>query len=291
MIRALEYCMEYPHNVFEHVPEDFETIRSKLPHWRRKEIARYFGFDPGSIRALEKITEQALLAGHLTSFQRLYSDSIYRNVFHHVPILNEFLFEFLLCAYRKGWNRKWDILLLNDIVLKFPDDKKAEEEPAAVFSIYEELKRKKPEKRIRSVESLYRAERKLIQDISEKGFTGIDRTYPPPPIGAEEWMNPIETRKELFLESVSQHNCVFDYDSDIIEGKYYIYRIFFPERCTLSLFQVNGDWYVDQVAGNFNGQVHVETRKKIENWRLQNGIFSFGDVFRMGIPPAWIYDR
>ncbi|PKA03833.1 hypothetical protein CH375_14645, partial [Leptospira ellisii] len=259
MIRALEYCMENPSTVLERVPDDFETIKTELLNRKRKDIARYFGFDPESLHALERISEKALIAGHHVSFRTLYSFSDYRKVFRHLPSLNVFLFEFLLCAYRKGWNGKWDMPLLSDIASRFPDENRGETEPVTVFSIYDELKRRTPERKISSLEALYRAEKERVARISEKGFTGTDQSYPPPPAESRGWMIPIETRRELFLESVSQHNCVFDYDVDIMEGKYYIYRIYLPERCTLSLFQINGDWYMDQVAGAFNREVGFET--------------------------------
>ncbi|TGN10463.1 PcfJ domain-containing protein [Leptospira ilyithenensis] len=291
MIPALAFCLEHPELILSSVPEDFAKARENLPFHKRKKIAVYFGFLPSSVNVLGKITETAILEGYLPAFRKLYRISIYQKAFHHLVFLNRFLFDFFGLAQKRGWKEKWDILFLKDLSFRFPDSSSKNNKYQSVFQTYEEVKRFCPEWKVHSLAHLYELEKKMIYLIGKNEFTGHDEIYPSPPTEGENWMIPVGTRKQLFDESKAQHNCVFSYDSDILAGKYYIYRILIPERCTLSLLRINGDWYLDQVSSAFNKKVKKETAEKIELWRMQNGILILGDVFRIGIPPNWVFTR
>lgn len=114
-------------------------------------------------------------------------------------------------------------------MFRFPSPNFNKEDVKKTFQLYEEVKRFFPKWKIRFLENLKDLEQKMIRKIQMKHFTGPEQYYPSPPIVKENWIEP--SRKELFLESKTQHNCIFSYDSKILEGKYYIYRIFSPERC------------------------------------------------------------
>ncbi|BDA77980.1 hypothetical protein LPTSP3_g09100 [Leptospira kobayashii] len=291
MIPALQFCLEHPEWILSSIPEDFSEAKEKLPFRKRKEIAIYFGFLPSSLNVLGKITETAIREGYLPAFRKLYRISVYQKAFHHLTFINRILFDFFGFARKKGWKEKWDILFLKDLALRFPDSSSENNKYQSIFQIYEEVKRFCPKWRINSLSHLYELEKKMIHLIGKNQFAGPDELYPPPPVQGEEGVIPIVSRKQLFDESKSQHNCVFSYDSDILTGKYYIYRVLFPERCTLSLLHINGDWYLDQVSSAFNKEVKRETADQIEFWRMQNGILMLGDVFRIGIPPNWVFTR
>lgn len=288
---ALEFCIDHPKSILEVVPENFEEIRQRFSFQKRRTVAEFFGFHPSSLKVLDKITDSAVRKGYLKSFQRLYSAPLYRKAFHHVLVINEFLLEFFLLSERKSWRGKWDILLLSDLIFRFQNSDLKIEDREEIFQIYYEVKKFSPHRKVNSLDHLYRLEKGMISKLQKEVFTGQDCAYQSPPIDTEDWLEPIHSRKELFLESKEQHNCIFSYDQDIVDGKYYIYRIFSPERCTLSLFHINGDWYLDQVFAAFNKKANSATMKKIEDWRIQNGIFVLGDAFRLGIPPDWIFAR
>lgn len=291
MIFALEFCFKNPESIFNVVPKDFEKIRERLLFRKRKEVAEYFGFHPSSLKVLGRITESVVRKGLLKSFQNLYSIPVFQKTFHHLPIINEFIIQFFLYSRAKNWNEKWETLFLTDLVSRFPDSNFKREDYEGAFQLYEEVKRFSPSWKIRSLDHLKDLEQEMIRKIQKNEFNGPDHIYPPPPMEKENWLEPINSRKELFLESRTQHNCIFSYDGDILDGKYYIYRILSPERCTLSLFYINGDWYLDQISAAFNKEAKAETLRKVEDWRMQNGIFVLGDVFRLGIPPDWIFAR
>ncbi|MBW0435667.1 PcfJ domain-containing protein [Leptospira yasudae] len=291
MIFALEFCIKNPESILTVVPKDFEEIRERLPFRKQKEVAAFWGFHPSSLKVLGRITESAVRKGYLKPFQNLYSIPVFQKAFHHLPIINEFILQFFNYALSKGWNEKWESLFLKDLSIRFSDSNFKKEDYEGAFQLYEEVKRFSPQWKIRSLEHLLGLEQEMIRKIQKNEFNGPDQPYPTPPMEKEDWIEPIDSRKELFLESRIQHNCIFSYDARILEGKYYIYRIFFPERCTLSLFHINGDWYLDQVAAAFNKEAKAETLKKVEEWRMQNGVFVLGDAFRLGIPPDWIFAR
>lgn len=291
MIFALEFCINHPETFLEFVPEDYEDVRIRFPFQKRRKVAEFFGFDPASLKALEKVSRSAILKGYLKTFRSLYSISSFRKPLHHLSIINEFILDFLSIAQKKSWKGKWDIPLLTDLAVRFENSDLKLENCDEIFQVYYEVKKFSPYWKVRSLDQLYRLEKEMISKLQREVFVGPDLNYPLPPIDTEDWLEPIHSRKELFLESKSQHNCIFSYDKDIVDGKYYIYRIFTPERCTLSLFHINGDWYLDQVFAAFNKKANAATMKKIEAWRIRNGIFVLGDAFRLGIPPDWIFAR
>lgn len=91
--------------------------------------------------------------------------------------------------------------------------------------------------------------------------------YPPPPVPGTEIIVPITSAEELVREGHEQENCVTSYFPDIaIVQTHYVYRVFQPERCTLSLQKTDDEWHPSQLAGKQNREASKETWQVVNDW-------------------------
>lgn len=98
-----------------------------------------------------------------------------------------------------------------------------------------------------------------------------DKPFSPPPLPGNQHIVPITDLKTLQDEGIQLQHCVAGYDYDILEGRYYVYRIMSPERATLGIkiyrtrTQTLG-LRIDQLKGFQNQTVSHETRKAVLIW-------------------------
>ena len=59
--------------------------------------------------------------------------------------------------------------------------------------------------------------------------------FPEPPIPGNQYIVPITTPTELKHEGELMNNCVATYEDKILFKNRYIYKVFYPERCTLEV--------------------------------------------------------
>ena len=90
--------------------------------------------------------------------------------------------------------------------------------------------------------------------------------FPPAPFLGTEAIVPILYRGQLLEEACEQNNCVFDYAPQVARGKIAIYRVLFPERCTLSLKLRQGHWTVDQLKGWRNREPGADVAQVVAQW-------------------------
>lgn len=98
-----------------------------------------------------------------------------------------------------------------------------------------------------------------------------NKPYPAPPITGIEHIEPIMNSQGLRDESEQQRHCVASYHSEIVQGRYYVYRVLEPERATLGvniLKTKNGNvsLRIDQIRGYKNQKVKKETEKFVLGW-------------------------
>lgn len=91
--------------------------------------------------------------------------------------------------------------------------------------------------------------------------------WPSPPLTGTQSIVPITSLKELALEGHIMRHCVAGLTLEILQGKYFVYRISAPQRCTLSLRFRDGQWTVDQLLGRNNAAVSDPTVcQEVEEW-------------------------
>lgn len=98
-------------------------------------------------------------------------------------------------------------------------------------------------------------------------FQANNVRYGQPPIPGTPTIVPIESYGELLKEGREMANCVSTYHSGVVEGRYFVYRILAPERCTLGIRMESwGFPRLDQLKGRRNGPISAETRQAVEEW-------------------------
>ncbi|NIP98238.1 MAG: hypothetical protein GWO24_34440, partial [Akkermansiaceae bacterium] len=72
---------------------------------------------------------------------------------------------------------------------------------------------------------------------------------------------PLTTRSQLRAEGRAQSNCVASYSRRVKNGALYVYRVLWPERCTLSLVKRrNGLWVLGELKTAHNSRASAKTR-------------------------------
>lgn len=94
--------------------------------------------------------------------------------------------------------------------------------------------------------------------------------FPDPPLSGDGNIEPIRTPTALLEEGRQQHNCVASYASLVTTGRWYIYGMKSPQRCTLEL-QCNafGKWELCQIKTDGNGKPSKESLAAAEQWLKQ----------------------
>jgi len=101
--------------------------------------------------------------------------------------------------------------------------------------------------------------------------TKHDESFPDPPFPGNQHVVPLTTRDQLQTEGRVQANCVASYFQRVKNGSLYIYRVLWPERCTLSIAKRRtGQWVIQELEAARNTRVRNETRRWIEDWIRTN---------------------
>lgn len=108
-------------------------------------------------------------------------------------------------------------------------------------------------------------------------------TLPPPPLAPLKNLRPLSSAIEIVRESGEMHNCVYDLLEEIRKGRYYLYALTGPERCTVGiLWSPHDGWRLDQVMKACNRAPAPETLDRIVDWSSQAAVLREGGP---GKPP------
>lgn len=106
----------------------------------------------------------------------------------------------------------------------------------------------------------------LIEDVGALEFDSLEVPFPPPPLPGSDTVVPIKTARELQGEGRLQHNCVAGYIGQVARGRVYLYRVYAPERATLSLAWNGLRWIVSELRCACNNVPARETFSAVEQW-------------------------
>lgn len=117
-------------------------------------------------------------------------------------------------------------------------------------------------------EEVTKAYRRRIRQLIEANRHDNDRFRNPPLPGIPGKIEPITSPKELVNEGEEQGNCVASYAERVREGSTFIYRVFEPERATLSIVKPSpfADWRIGELESKYNTDVSGETEDFVEAW-------------------------
>jgi hypothetical protein len=108
-------------------------------------------------------------------------------------------------------------------------------------------------------------------------LTPQQSTFPPPPLPADgERIVPIRDIVELIQEGRRQNNCVADLLNEVVQGRRFIYRVDWPERCTLSVESSDGAWQMGQLKRACNQAPSPATCQYVTDWINTQGTASVG---------------
>jgi hypothetical protein len=97
--------------------------------------------------------------------------------------------------------------------------------------------------------------------------------FPEPPLPGNGQILPITDYAALLLEGQQQRHCVAAYCAEIMDGRYYVYRVLAPERATLGLGilrhgKMAMDIVLEQLKGKHSTEVGDATWEAVETWLL-----------------------
>ena len=112
----------------------------------------------------------------------------------------------------------------------------------------------------------------LVDELNRAGISNIDVSFPPPPVKGTETIVPITTARALLEEGRVQHNCIAAYIEQVaVRQQVYVYKVLWPERCTLSLRRCGKTWFLSELMLACNQLPSNGTRRVVQRW-LNNGI-------------------
>ncbi|MBF0236686.1 MAG: PcfJ domain-containing protein [SAR324 cluster bacterium] len=94
----------------------------------------------------------------------------------------------------------------------------------------------------------------------------VNKPFPPPPLPATDQIQPVTTAAELSQEGRDMEHCVGSYSQLVINDNYYIYRVYQPQRATLSIRKKGGRWHLDALKQYRNHIPDDECFKVVHQW-------------------------
>lgn len=77
---------------------------------------------------------------------------------------------------------------------------------------------------------------RLTDEMNRRQAVQLEQVvFGPPPLQGNQNNRPITDASSLHAEGTSQRHCVAGYRQEILEGRYYVYAVYTPERATLGV--------------------------------------------------------
>lgn len=131
-----------------------------------------------------------------------------------------------------------------------------------------------PGRPFRSRAELRRAHRVLVREYHLRQNEGSRRGSGHlglPPLPGTQHIHPLTRTADLQQEGREQDNCVASYVERVHGGSHFIYRVTWPERCTLSIVKgADGRWRCGELEVAGNQPAARPTREMVDAW-LRNG--------------------
>ena len=89
--------------------------------------------------------------------------------------------------------------------------------------------------------------------------------FPEPPIPGNQYIVPITTRTELKHEGELMNNCVATYEDKILFKNRYIYKVFYPERCTLEIIS-KPKFTIGELKAKNNAKPSKKAYQYVRTW-------------------------
>jgi hypothetical protein len=141
------------------------------------------------------------------------------------------------------------------------------------FSMHQDVITDRSFPQIKSLEQLRIYHQEMHVKYEQKNREQADqqvKTAFTPPIAGTANIQPIVSPSDVKDEGRVQHNCVGlhpNYTAEIFAGRLFLYRVFSPERATLSIVKgAGGEWQIGELKATCNKEVSAKTRQAVEDW-------------------------
>lgn len=113
--------------------------------------------------------------------------------------------------------------------------------------------------------------KRRVRQLNDAELAAISGTFQDPPLpGIPGKIEPLICPRDLVDEGEIQGNCVASYARKIMTGKLYIYRVFGPQRATLSIVKKKRGWEIGELEARYNVAASKSTEDFVTNWLDQH---------------------
>lgn len=240
---------------------------------KQRDVLAWLGF-PGTEaarKALNKVIRNAISVSSLLYIRQSMVDIASFKAMSHLPRLNAGAIRIAIDPILLPLAAP---TLLDEIAHHREEDRKAK----AAYMLQDSLAmhqllfpnrvHPKPIRRLRHLQEIHD---EFVEDINRARSLDTDIPFPSPPIKGSESILPITTARELVEEGRLQHNCVASYLERVaIRQSVYVYRVLWPERCTLSVARRGTKWVISELKRTCNESPSEATRRVVEEWLGSN---------------------
>lgn len=246
---------------------------------KQRKIAAYLGF-PGSeqtVKILKRIDPELLDLRDLLSLREIITEhKTARKLLSHTSIINTAVMEFVtLAQHSPGMFESMSTSFLHDIASTFPVGKDICSPTVETFEkcdefirykfMFSDLDRYQGVTNLRSMQDLIDKHQEVVGSQNSE-MVEKDISFPDPPVPGNKNIRYIASAGELGKEANRQNNCVSAYAGDILMENVFVYKVFKPQRATLSIRRKNRRWAIDQLECKSNQNASTATYKYVKKW-------------------------
>ncbi len=263
---------------------DRELIRSlQCCNMRRKDVLEVLEFEPSkrAVGLFQKICPSSITGDNWWAVVNLLRGEAEKpkSCLNHLPVINSGVMEIMLdprasraatptlleeVARDRSENYRGRIVHLITSTLDMQQELQSGQNPDRFTNVG----------RLREIhDQVSENYRRRIRQLGEVSSESSDYFRSPPIPCIPGKIEPITSPQSLVTEGEEQGNCVASYASRVRRGTTFIYRVFQPQRATLSLVRSNigsPDWEVGELEGKYNTFVSEDVEELVQAWLDRN---------------------
>ena len=239
-----------------------------IQHMKRVDILKRLGFenaDNGILKLIGKIEPGACRSEYIWRFLKTLEETNQQRLLRHLPRINLGCMAIiasphLLCRVSHQ--------LLHEVA----NDSNEDNHPGIAQRLESWLHIEKEFSEFDSDEKFFSCKRlnqvvfSHILFVPEEIKKYISYSLPESPLRCTPVIQALKTSEEVYEEGCKQCNCIFSKLPEMVDGRLFAYRIFKPERATLTIRKHKGKWIIDALETAMNKPVSNKTREYVRTW-------------------------
>ncbi len=246
---------------------------------KQRKIAAYLGFPDTeqTVKILKRIDPELLNTGEMRGIREIIAEhDAARKLLSHTKIINAAVIDLVvLVNHSPAVYSSMNTSFLNEIASTFPVGKDIfsptmeTADQLGDFMRYKfmlsDLDRYHHITNLRSIQDLINKHQELVGSQNSK-MVESDVSFPDPPVPGNKNIRYIASAGELGKEASRQKNCVSAYARDILMENVFVYKVFKPQRATLSIRRKKRKWAIDQLECANNQNASPATYENVKKW-------------------------